>query len=288
MEKVEEIKTCKHCNSSFEITNKDLDFYEKVSPVFPVSVIASETKQSSVSGLPYLVRDDKIKDLWNWKVKYLIPTPTLCPDCRQQRRLSFRNERNLYKRKCDATWKDIISMFSPDKRYKVYEKKYWDSDKYDPTDYGMDFDFSKTFFEQFKELYNLVPQPRLYQDGEMINSEYASFTWWLKDCYLVNDSWKSENCCYWNLYVYSKSSMDCSFLSHSEWCYECINCSKCYKLYFSQFCIDCRNSSYLNNCIGSEYCFGCKNLVNKNYCIYNVQHTKDEYFKKIIFLNHDK
>ncbi|MBU0627024.1 hypothetical protein KKG31_00015 [Patescibacteria group bacterium] len=35
--------------------------------------------------------------------KYLIPAPTLCPDCRQQRRISFRNERSLYKRKCDLT-----------------------------------------------------------------------------------------------------------------------------------------------------------------------------------------
>jgi Zn ribbon nucleic-acid-binding protein len=71
-EKIIETKTCKHCNSSFEITDKDLEFYEKVSPTF------------------------------NSK-KYSIPSPTLCPDCRQQRRLSFRNERSLYKRNCDAS-----------------------------------------------------------------------------------------------------------------------------------------------------------------------------------------
>ena len=62
-------KTCKNCNSNFEITDEDLKFYEKVSPEF------------------------------NGK-KCLIPAPTLCSDCRQQRRLSFRNERNLYKREC--------------------------------------------------------------------------------------------------------------------------------------------------------------------------------------------
>ena len=33
-EKVIEIKNCKHCESKFEITDKDLEFYEKVSPVF--------------------------------------------------------------------------------------------------------------------------------------------------------------------------------------------------------------------------------------------------------------
>jgi len=72
MEKIVETKNCKICSAKFDITDKDLEFYEKISPVFN-----SE--------------------------KYLIPSPTLCPDCRHQRRLSFRNERNLYKRKCDAT-----------------------------------------------------------------------------------------------------------------------------------------------------------------------------------------
>jgi hypothetical protein len=66
-EKIIEHKTCKHCNSNFEITDKDLEFYEKISPVFTSSVIARNemTKQSreDISGSPHFVRDDKIKDL---------------------------------------------------------------------------------------------------------------------------------------------------------------------------------------------------------------------------------
>jgi hypothetical protein len=68
-EKLIEIKTCKHCQTSFPITDKDMEFYAKVSPIF------------------------------NNK-KYLIPPPTLCPDCRKKRRLSWRNESKLYKNKC--------------------------------------------------------------------------------------------------------------------------------------------------------------------------------------------
>jgi hypothetical protein len=33
-EKVVETKICKHCEVSFEITDKDIEFYEKVSPIF--------------------------------------------------------------------------------------------------------------------------------------------------------------------------------------------------------------------------------------------------------------
>jgi hypothetical protein len=78
--KVVEIKVCEKCNSKFEITDKDLEFYDKISPVF-------SSPDSTESGLK----------------KFQIPTPNFCPDCRQQRRLSFRNERKLYKRKCDLS-----------------------------------------------------------------------------------------------------------------------------------------------------------------------------------------
>ena len=33
-EKTVETKKCKQCNISFDITDKDLEFYEKVSPIF--------------------------------------------------------------------------------------------------------------------------------------------------------------------------------------------------------------------------------------------------------------
>jgi hypothetical protein len=34
MEKIVDVKVCKHCSSNFEITDKDLEFYEKISPIF--------------------------------------------------------------------------------------------------------------------------------------------------------------------------------------------------------------------------------------------------------------
>ncbi|USN56208.1 MAG: hypothetical protein H6766_03930 [Candidatus Peribacteria bacterium] len=122
-----ETKTCLHCSSTFDITQGDLDFYAKISPKF----------------------GDYVAE---------IPTPTLCPDCRQRRRLAFRNERHLYRRICDASQQPIISIYSPNKPYKVYDQKIWRSDARDPLDYGRDFDFSRTFTEQFEELMREVPR----------------------------------------------------------------------------------------------------------------------------------
>ena len=67
-----ERRTCAVSGQPFAIFQSDKDFYEKISPTF------------------------------NGK-KYLIPTPTLCPEEREKRRLVWKNERKLYRRTCDLT-----------------------------------------------------------------------------------------------------------------------------------------------------------------------------------------
>ncbi|MDD3793948.1 MAG: hypothetical protein PHI37_03990 [Candidatus Gracilibacteria bacterium] len=267
-EKVMQTKTCPHCNSSFEITDKDLEFYEKVSPIF--------------SGK-----------------KYLIPSPTLCPDCRQQRRLSFRNERKLYKRKCDATGKDIISIYSPDKPYKVYEQSYWWSDNWDPMDYGRDFDFSRSFFEQFEELMKEVPKMSLSVEKQE-NSEYSNYAGWNKDCYLIFLGANNQNCYYCNGIWDSKNTIDSSFGRNNQNCYGLVNSNSnfnCFNLLNSNNCNNSYESKNLESC---EFCLFCDNLKNKRFFVLNKEVSKDEFenilskyksdlgFKKILIDKYSK
>ncbi len=247
LERVVEIKVCKHCSASFDITDKDLEFYDKVSPIFA------------------------------W-VKYQIPTPTLCPDCRQQRRLSYRLETKLYKRKCDFSWKDLISMYSPDKNDIVYNYDIWWSDKWDAMDYWVDFDFSKSFFEQLFELSLKVPKAHI-EISPSENSTYTNQAWYNKNCYLVFEAWYDEDCIYSNSIWYSKNSIDCSFVNWVENCYECVDVKKSFNLFFSQKCNECRDSQYLFDCHNCKNCFGCWNLTWKEYFILNKQYTKQDYEK---------
>ena len=162
-EKIIENKICKYCNIWFDITDKDIEFYNKISPKF------------------------------NWK-KHQIPTPTLCPNCRLQRRLSWRNESKLYRSKCDMTGENIISAYSPDKPYKVYEKDVWMKDWWNPLDYWINFDFNKPFFDQFKYLSLKVPRISVFRQWEVINSEYTNLASNNKDCYLIFSSNYDEKC----------------------------------------------------------------------------------------------
>ena len=101
-----------------------------------------------VSGKSFLVRDEdialleKISPVIAGK-KYFLPLPTLCPAERLRRRLVWRNEKHLYKRKCDATGKRIVSTYSPENTLPIYEQKFRWSDNWDPMEYCQDFDFSR-------------------------------------------------------------------------------------------------------------------------------------------------
>ncbi len=255
-EKIVMRKTCPDCWQEFAITDKDLEFYSKISPVFHGT-------------------------------KYEISAPTLCPDCRQQRRLARRIERNLYRRKCDLTGKPIISTFSEDKDYTVYEESQRITDKWSAKDYGRDFDFNKTFFEQFDELLKKVPYPAT-QSSSNENSDYTNQTGNLKDCYLIFEAAFSENCYYWNNIWTVKDSVDNLRLTSSEHCYQCTECFMCYDLKYSFKSSNCSTSQYLYNCEGCRDCLACVWLNNKQYCIFNKQYNKQEYEIKIKELLEDK
>lgn len=233
------MNTCTNCQKNFTITDNDKDFYKSIN----------------------------------------VPHPTHCPDCRQQRRLAWRNERSLHIRDCDATGERILSVFSPNQPFPVYENEYWFSDKWNPLDYGQDFDFDKPFFKQFHELHQKVPQMTFCATANQ-NCDYVNQCGWSKDCYLIFEADGNEKCLYGNNIYDSISCIDTLHVTRCELCYECTDCQNCYNLKFSQNCKTCTDSLFLKNCIGCSNCIGCVNLRNKQYHIFNQPHTKEEYEAK--------
>lgn len=244
-----ENKTCKKCTAVFPITDKDMEFYTKVSPTFGGK-------------------------------KYVIPPPTLCPDCRQQRRLAFRNERKLYKRTCDVTGKEIISIYSPDKPYTVYHQDYWWSDKWDPMSYGKDFDFSRGAFEQFGEMMNMIPRPSLLNTS-LENSEYVNYSSYLKNCYLVFDTTQGENLMFWNNTEYTNNSVDFQDARQCSECYDIIDCSDCHNIIHGWWCVFSHDCQYVVDTKNAHHCFLSDTIYNKSYIFENQQCTPDEYEKKV-------
>ncbi|MBI4835731.1 MAG: hypothetical protein HY817_00565 [Candidatus Abawacabacteria bacterium] len=242
--------TCRQCETQFKISETEKFFYRKVSPV--------------IRG-----------------VVYPIPVPTLCLLCREQRRLAFRNERKLYTRRCHFTGKEILSIYSSDKPYVVYDQAVWWSDQWDPLNYGKEYDFSRSFFAQFQDLLLTVPKIALVV-GKNENSYYNNFLADCKNCYMIL-GW-GEYCedCYYGRFVNNcKDCVDITYTYNSQLCYQCIDVDQCYNCQYLTSCRSCVDSYFLENCINCQNCFGCLNLNNKQYCIFNQQYTADGYEQKL-------
>jgi len=231
-------KTCQNCKAKFTIEPEDFEFYKKID----------------------------------------VPEPTFCPECRMQRRMVHWNLIELYKRKCDFSGKDIISIYHPDSPYKVYDQKIWWSDKMDVMKYGRDYDFNKPFFEQFNNLRKAMPRPHnLNKDS--VNCDYCAGAFYSKDCYLCTGSY-SEDCAY-SIVSRCKNCFDSFWLIKSERCYENIFCNRNYNVHFSQHAENCIDSVFLYDCRNCQNCFGCVNLRHKKYHIFNKSYSKEDYKKEI-------
>ncbi len=244
MEKVIEKKTCKHCSANFHITDRDIEFYDKVSPVFA------------------------------WK-KYNIPTPKLCPDCRQQRRLSFRNERSLYKRKCNLSGKDIVSLYSPDKPIKVFSQDAWWWDSWDAWDYWIDLNLTEKFSEQFYKLSIVVPKINIL-NWESTNSEYTNQSTNNKDSYFLTSSGFNEHSMYSHWLKYSNHCNDSLQCWNSENSYQCINTENIYNSCYIENSESIDTSLLLHDCKNTSNSIACSNLRNKKNYFLNQQVTNKE------------
>ena len=125
-EHIVETRSCLVTGNEFVITDKDILFYEKVSPVFAGKV-------------------------------HLFPFPTESPEIRSQQRMAFRNERSFHTAVCSLSDTPMVSMYHPEDDYRPCKIDLWRGDGWDPFSYGASIDFDRSFFEQFDDLYRSTP-----------------------------------------------------------------------------------------------------------------------------------
>jgi hypothetical protein len=231
-----EIKNCKKCKKNFELDQDDFSFYEKIK----------------------------------------VPVPEICPTCRNQQRMFFRNFKTLYKRKSNKSGEMIITMYNPDVLFPVWDISEWWSDDWGAIDYGIKLDLSRRFTDQMKELSDKVPRFSI-MNTKSENCEYSNMALRSKNCYLVFGCVESENCDYGHIVWYSKDSIDNLYLNKSEFCYECVDCLDSNKLLYSHECESCVDSIGLYDCRGCVNCIGCVGLRQQTHQIFNKQVSKEEY-----------
>src|SRR3989338_2633153 len=213
-----------------------------------------------------------------------VPPPTFCHLCRAQRRFAFRNERKLFRVKDAFTGQEIFSTTPEQSGKKIITRDEWNSDTWDAVEYGVDYDFSKSFFKQLFELDTKVPVFN-FNVTRMVNSPYSFNATGLKNSYLLVNSNYSEDCMFGNAVDSCKDCVDNSHIKNSERCYESFWLENCYQCYFTIMSSDSRNLWFCKDCLGCNDCFGCANLRNSSYCIFNKKYTKEKYFEELKKMN---
>ncbi len=236
-----ETRNCLNCKIDFTIPSEDFVFYEKIK----------------------------------------VPAPTFCPECRSARRMVHRNERNLFRRKCDITGKDIISIYRPDCPYTICDKDYYFSEAFDPLTYGATYNPDLKFFEQFYEFAKKVPLASLFVRSSE-NCDYNQDMSGASNCYLCFRTHHSQNMFYTYRGNKSKDCIDCfQVVVGSEFLYECVDATNSSNSKFLHSCEQCSDSSFLYNCVGCLDSFMCTDQRNKQCCYRNQQYSREEY-KKIV------
>ncbi len=243
----------------------------------------SETKNCQNCQKDFIIEPDD----FNFYEKIKVPPPTFCPECREQRRFMWRNERVLYKRKCSLCEGDFIFIYDKDTPFPVYCRECYLSDKWDPKSFGFKYDKSISFFEQIKKLLNTVPRLGIWNVG-CKNSLYTNQSYYNKNAYLSFAVRDCEDIAYVSYAFLDKQSLDSSYIFNSEHCYEGINIKKSYNSFHIQNCEGMIDSQYAIFCRNCENVFGGINLRFTNNNFFGEQLTKEEYKEKIKKLELDK
>jgi hypothetical protein len=237
-----EVRNCQNCKKDFNLEQEDFNYYEKIN----------------------------------------VPPPTWCPECRMVRRFSSVNWWSLFYRNCDKCGKRTLSMYPPTQKIKTYCQPCWWADDWDGTEYGMNYDPSRPFLAQLKELSEKTPYVALESTYLTLkNCEYCNALAYSKNCTLITGADFCENVYFSSILNEAKDTADSIRIYKSELCYESIGQNDCYRVFYSKECDACSDVYFSRNCYSSMYCIGCVNLRGASYQIFNIQYSKEEYFEKL-------
>ncbi|MFA5076500.1 MAG: zinc-ribbon domain containing protein [Patescibacteria group bacterium] len=227
---------CKNCGQEFIITEQDRSFYNRIN----------------------------------------VPEPQICWACRRQRRLAWRNERVLYRRKCDLCQTEMVSLYPENNPTPIYCHECWWSDKWGGADYAQDFDFSQPFFEQFSQLIKNVPRLTII-NSKGINSDFCNYSYANKNCYLTIGCHYEEDCFYNDHSTKNHSCLELARSINCELSCNCVDSAKCYQCSYLDFCKECNNCHFCYNCSGCHDCFLSSDQLNQKYVFKNKQLTPHNY-----------
>lgn len=209
---------------------------------------------------------------------FWVPSVTdMAPSVRMRNLWAFWPHWALHKRRCSYTHEEVISVFSSECPYPVWNREIWNRDARPPV---AQCDFSRTFFDQAHELFTQCPIPHIVGLGNE-NCLYADDWWYGKNCYLCHSGVHSENSRYCYRIMSTRDTLFGAFTYGCEHSIDVINSEDCFSCVYGLYLKKCQDTFFSYDCRNCHHCLFCFNLRNKSYCIGNKQYTKEAYEEEL-------
>ncbi len=157
----------------------------------------------------------------------------------------------------------------------------WNGTQRDPFSNGKDYDFSRSFFDQLKELFAVSPRFFSYQFGTLVNSDFTNFSKDNKNAYLSYSVTDCEDVMYSETIDKSKNSMDCYATQKADGCSYNVDCEGNYNTHFAVKSQNCIDSYFVYDCSNCQNCYLSSNLRNQQYYFKNQKLSKEAYQEAI-------
>jgi len=194
-------------------------------------------------------------------------------------RLCSREPMNFYR------YPEGISIY-PDtpRRWIIKPPKVYEQERDGLTDYGRDYDFSKSFRENFGNFFHEIPKIAIRAFPPYENSDYAEWAFrWLKNGYLcVGAGLNCENIMYSLETKESCRNVLNSIMvrNNCQNIYRSTAVFNSYNIFYSRLVNNSSDVWFSSNMVGCHDCLLCTNLLNQSYCIQNQAYPKEEYLVK--------
>ncbi|MBI4600282.1 hypothetical protein HY732_05185 [Candidatus Uhrbacteria bacterium] len=228
-----------------------------------------------ITGKRFVVSDTEIE----LRAMFGVPLPTVHPTERMRELMVWRPQHLLFKYQCGLCKKEGLTGYPPTAKFPKYCKQCYYSDAWEPP--LQEIDFSRLFFDQYRELVDRAPRLALSVTEPVENSDYCNAVTGVKNCYMCFNLGHSERCIYVQTALYNKDCVDTYAIGNSEIVYECMGGGFLYKTFWSRQVIKCTDSYFLYDCEDCMNCFMSTGLRHKQYVFRNDQLSRENYEKRI-------
>ena len=143
------------------------------------------------------------------------------------------------------------------------------------------------FFEELEKLRKSRPRISAVRLNN-INSDYTANTDQLKNCYLIANAVKNEDCMYGRDFYENSDCSDCDHIFKCTLCYECVNCRQCWDSSYLQDSNNCQNCEFGYDLKDCRDCIGCAGLRKKQFHIFNMPYSKEEFLARKSMLKREE